>query len=245
MKLCDIHTHILPSIDDGPATIQETVEIIKLSRIQNVCNIVATPHKKDVNESGTIGKIQQLITELRSIIVHDGLDINILLGMENHVDDKLPEDIKKGNALSINNSRFILVEMPYTTDLGDSEQNLLNVQKLGYVPIIAHPERMEIFQKDHGLLRKFVGNGMLTQITSGSLIGKFGDDAKTYAESIFTEDIGHVLSSDTHMTAGWRAPDLLQGYELLKGVLGIRKATHIVCTNPLNIINNSAVIKFR
>ncbi|GIS65186.1 MAG: hypothetical protein CM1200mP3_14340 [Chloroflexota bacterium] len=68
MKLCDIHTHILPSIDDGPDTIQETVEIIKLSRMQNVFNIVATPQKKDVNESGTIGKIQQLITELRSKI---------------------------------------------------------------------------------------------------------------------------------------------------------------------------------
>ena len=75
--------------------------------------------------------------------------------------------------MSINNSRFILVEMPYTTDLGDSEQNLLNVQKLGYVPVIAHPERMDIFQRDPGLLRKFVCNGMLTQITSGSLIGKF------------------------------------------------------------------------
>ena len=223
---------------------QETVEIIKLSRSQHVFNIVATPHKKDVNESGTILKIRELIMELKSIIVHEGLGVNILLGMENHVDHKLPEDIKNGNALSINKSRFILVEMPYTNNLGDSEENLLNVQKLGYVPVIAHPERMDIFQMDPELLRKFVGHGMLTQITSGSLIGKYGDDAKTYAESIFKEGIGHVLSSDTHMADGWRAPDLLQGYDLLKGVIGIRRATQIVHTNPINIINNSSIIKF-
>ena len=70
MKLCDIHTHILPSIDDGPDTIEETVEIIKLSRIQNVFNIVATPHKKDVNESGTIGKIQEHSKTIRQIHEH-------------------------------------------------------------------------------------------------------------------------------------------------------------------------------
>lgn len=244
MNMCDIHTHILPGIDDGPDTMEETLEIIKIFCQQQVFNIVATPHKKDVNEGGAIGKIQDLIIEINSLLSNDGLEVNILLGMENHLDEKLAVDIKNGNALPINKSRFILVEMPYVGQLGTSEENLLNVQNLGYVPIIAHPERMDIFQNDPELLRKFVGDGMLTQITSGSLIGKFGDDAKLYAESIFKEGIGHILSSDTHMADGWRAPDILRGYELLKRAVGIDKATHIVSTNPLNIINNSSVIKF-
>ena len=121
------------------------------------------------------------------------------------------------------------------------EDVLGQIQEIGLVPIIAHPERMELFQCDPKLLFKLVNSGLVTQITSGSVYGKFGAKAQRFTEQMLRCNLGHILASDTHMSKGSRSPDLLKGYFEVSRIVGRDAAKGMVSTLPRAILDNEAL----
>ena len=109
----DLHAHILPGVDDGPAVIEDSVAIARISADNGTRVILATPHRKDITEFSSVGYIRKLMGEVQRHIDEERIALTLALGMENHIDATLPDDFAAGKALAMNGSRYILVEMPF------------------------------------------------------------------------------------------------------------------------------------
>ena len=238
ITLYDLHAHLLPAIDDGPGKIEETLEIIRISSEQGVDSILATPHRKDVSESYSVAYVEKLLCKVNDLASEHGYSAKVLLGMENHLDPDLPFDINEGRALQMNYGKYILVEMPWSGRPDFLEDTLTEVQSMDLIPVIAHPERMELFQKDPLLLFNLVDKGMLTQITASSVFGKFGGRARRFAEDIIRNNLGHILASDTHMATGPRRPELLKGFKSVERLHGSEIGNMMVNSAPRAILEN-------
>ncbi|MAU65196.1 MAG: hypothetical protein CL882_04150 [Dehalococcoidia bacterium] len=239
MKIYDLHNHLLPSVDDGPGDINESLEIVRISSDQNIEFILATPHRKDVTELHSVAHIKKLTDQINDISLEKGYLTKIKLGMENHIDITLPEDIRTGYALTMNYGPYILLEMPWDETRKEKyiDDVLDEVKEMGLIPVIAHPERMEIFKNNYGYLKELVGRGMLMQLTSSSLYGKFGSEAKVFSHEILKDGFCHIIASDTHMAFGQREQDLINGFETAKKLIGQEAARELVSDNPRILLN--------
>ena len=238
----DLHAHILPGIDDGARTPKET---LKISRVAARCGtkaILATPHRKDVTENWSVEHLRRLIEDMNAQNRKKGVELSLLLGMENHLSQDLPDEIEAGRALTMNNSRYILVEMPFFGRPDWVEGTLSRVQDQGLTPVLAHPERIEAFQQDPDLLADFIERGMLSQITAGSVVGTWGGQVKRFTHELLRSGMAHVMASDTHAPAGRRSPNLGIGIETAAGFVGLHAATVMVTDTPKAILDNRPVV---
>ena len=231
----DLHSHILPGVDDGPAQIEDSIEIARIAAANGTRTILATPHRKDVTELSSVGHIRELTAELRHRIASENIPLALALGMENHIDDALPEDAAAGKALTMNGSRYILVEMPFFGSIEEHdyvEDALQGLQAQELVPVFAHPERIEAFQLKPALLERYIGMGMLSQITRGSLLGHWGDEVRQFSLELLSNGMAHILSSDTHSPYPPRTPELGEALRITSEIVGRQRATAMVNDTP-------------
>ena len=203
--------------------------------------VLATPHRKDVTEESSVAHIRRLIADMNAQNAEHGIDISLVLGMENHLDDTLPAEIDAGRALPMNGSRYILVEMPFFGRPDFIEGTLFEVQEMGLTPVLAHPERIEAFQQDVGLLANFVERGMISQITSGSVVGTWGEAVQRFTHELLEMGLAHVMASDTHSPTGLRSPKLGVGIEAAADIVGMDRVMAMVVDTPLAILEDRVV----
>ncbi len=237
----DLHAHILPGVDDGPAEMDESVEMARLAAKGGTRIILATPHRKDVTEGSSVSHIRDLVQDLNHKIRDGAFAVSVVLGMENHLDQDLPLDVAKGRALPMNGSRYILVEMPFFGRPAYVEEVLFQLQSDGLTPVLAHPERIEAFQRDPELLAKFVGKGMLSQVTARSLVGQWGPEVKRFAEHLLAGGLAHLLASDAHTPGAPRPPTLEHGVRAAALLLGREAADKMVRETPLAILEDRPI----
>jgi protein-tyrosine phosphatase len=236
----DLHAHILPGVDDGSRTPEETLEMSRVAAETGTKIILATPHRKDVTEDWSVGHLRRLIADMNAQNAEHSIDVSLVLGMENHLDEALPSEIDAGRALPMNGSRYILVEMPFFGRPDYIERTLVEVQDMGLTPVLAHPERIEAFQEDVELLASFVEYGMLSQVTSGSVVGTWGDEVKMFTHELLDRRLAHVMASDTHSATGLRSPKLGVGMEVAASIVGVDYAKAMVVGTPLAILEDRA-----
>jgi protein-tyrosine phosphatase len=239
--LFDLHSHILPDVDDGPKTVEATLEMAKAAAEGGTAVMLATPHRKDVTENSSVEHLRDLLADVSRRMGEDGTDLTLVLGMENHLDMDLPAEVSSGRALPMNGSRYILVEMPFFGRPNYIEDVLFQLQLQGTVPVLAHPERIEAFQREPDLLVRFVERGMLSQITAGSVVGHFGGRARRFTNTLLRRRLVHVIASDTHFPRGPRSPDLLRGVAAAARIVGEERARAMVVDTPKAILDDRAI----
>lgn len=188
----DLHNHLLYGIDDGSRNYQESIEILSNLEKEGVTAVVVTPHYiiGSIYNSNNIEK-EELLKELQK-----ETKINIYLGNEVYIDNKIIDEIKKGNISTINNSRYLLVELPLNIRLECAKDILFNLRNEGYIPIIAHPERYHYISLDE--LVKYIDMGCLLQGNITSLDDKYGKKARHNLELFLKKNMIHVIGSDVH-----------------------------------------------
>lgn len=237
----DLHAHILPGVDDGAKTPEDTLEMVRVAADHATRVIVATPHQKDITENWSVPHIRRLLGEVNTQIESGGLDVTLLLGMENHLALDLPDELSSGRALTIADSRYVLVELPFFGRPNYAEEVLFQLQVQGFAPVIAHPERIELFQLDPEILKSFVIQGMLSQVTAGSIVGHFGERVRRFTDTLLRRGLVHVIASDTHAPGGPRSPRLPAGVAAAAKVVGVERAQAMVVDTPRAIIYNLPV----
>ena len=241
IDIYDIHNHLLPGVDDGPKEFSEAIKICKIAESQNTKSVIVTPHRKDVSENLSVQIIKDLVLEINQTLKADKVDIEIKLGMENHIDLGLMKDVKEAKALTLNESEYILVEMPWEGRLPYLEEIIGDLLSYGLTPVIAHPERMKLFEVEPNLLFDFVQMGCLSQLTASSLYGKFGNAALNNSIEIMKQGLVHIIASDTHMAKGQRCYDMELGFTNAKRMVGIQTAARLFSTNPLSVMENQKI----
>jgi protein-tyrosine phosphatase len=234
--LYDLHAHILPELDDGATSEAVTLEMAAVAAQSGTRVLVATPHMKDVNELSSVDTATALRAEMAQKIKSDGTDLELVMGMENHVVPELPQMFRDGRALPINDTQYALIEMPFFGHSNYLEETLFEVQLLGITPLLAHPERIEVVQQRPEILTDFVEKGMLSQITAGSLLGYFGSNVKRFTEDLVRNELVHVIASDCHFPDGPRSPKLSAGLEAAAELVGKERASQMVNEVPRAIV---------
>ena len=234
--MIDIHTHILPSIDDGPETIEESIELCKVAANDGIKKIVATPHSNNGVYEPKSAEIIKAVDALNTQLVVQQIDIDILPGAEIHISEGLVESVKNGDVLTINNGgKFILLELPFAFVPPGTDKFIFNLKVNGIIPIIAHAERISTFQRKPELVEQLVTIGARVQINANCLTKRANRGERKCAEWLLKKRLVHFIASDTHSLRG-RPPILSEAVESASRIVGEEEAMALVCRNPELII---------
>jgi len=196
--MVDIHSHIIPGIDDGAKNMEMTLEMIKNAEREGTREIIATPHYLLEYGEATIEEVKNHVKKLNEILEDEKINVKVYSGQEVYFTEKIIEDYMSGNIGTLNDSRYMLIEFP----MDKFEENIFDVlyelQVRNIVPIIAHPERYKPFMKTPTLINDFINQGYLFQVNSGSIEGKFGENVRKTAEIFLTNNIYNFIGSDAH-----------------------------------------------
>jgi protein-tyrosine phosphatase len=194
----DLHTHILPGIDDGVRTLGESIEFALAATRRGVTALAATPHVRDDFPTGSETMLR-LVAEVREAVRSEGIGLEILSGGEIALEqlDLLDEEELRSFGLA-GNPHYLLLEFPYHGWPLALQPWVVRLLRRGIRPVIAHPERNADVQADPDRLNAIVGAGALVQITGASLTGALGRSARLAARSLIRAGNGHLLASDDH-----------------------------------------------
>lgn len=201
--MIDIHSHILFGIDDGCSNILESITLLDKMWRKGITDVILTPHYiKNTKFSADNLKKKDCLEELRNEIKRRDIGINIYLGNEIYIDDDIIE-LLQVEAMSLNGSRYVLIELPLNNKYPFLEDVICQLLKRGMIPVIAHPERYKEYFDDIDFFSKMVEMGCLFQGNLGSLFGIYGKKSKRQLEKLLRNDFIHFLGNDIHHNMRW------------------------------------------
>jgi protein-tyrosine phosphatase len=197
--LIDLHTHVLPGIDDGPKTIEGSLALARAAAADGTRVMVATPHVNwhHHNDAATIAR---LTGELNERLRLEGIAVEICTGAE--IAMTRAEDIEPGEleCLRLGGGPWVLLEPPFTPIVTGLDGVVAALQSAGHRVVLAHPERCPALHREPELLESLVRSGVLTSVTAGSLVGRFGGQVRRFARRLLEQGLVHNVASDAHDT---------------------------------------------
>lgn len=211
VQMIDLHSHVLPGIDDGPATVEESIALVRAAEAAGIQTIVATPHVswRYPNDATSIDAAFQLLSDRLDA---DETSVSVLRGAE--IAATSVAELKAGELrrLTLGGSRSLLLEPPFTPVITGFDDIARSLMSDGYEIVIAHPERCPAFHHDIEMLKRLVGAGARTSITAGSLSGRFGATVRRLSLRLLDEQLVHNVASDAHDLRG-RPPGIASDIE--------------------------------
>ena len=201
MSYIDLHNHILPGLDDGPAGMEESIMLAQAMVKAGFSQVTATPHCFEGVPPKAL--IEERLAELQEELRKNKIALQVLPGAEHILEPELPQRFEEGAVLTLNRSRFLLVELPAFQPLPPYTGELIFELRLrGCYPILAHPERIDALQRDPGRLYRLVCAGALSQLTLGSITGLMGSAAARASALFMANKLCHFLATDAHSMKG-------------------------------------------
>ena len=195
----DLHCHLLPGIDDGSSSMEESIALIKKMSEQGVKEILLTPHYIENSKYDCNNKDKKTyLATLKNRLKEEKIDITLYLGNEVFFTSNFVELLKKKEISSLNDSKYILFEFPMHEHYKSSQESLLKLISRGYVPILAHPERYKKFLENPDIAEEYLRMGVLLQGNFPSLFGKYGKGPKKLLKYYIKKGWISFLGSDTH-----------------------------------------------
>jgi protein-tyrosine phosphatase len=241
--MIDIHAHILPGLDDGAKTVEDSMRMIRQAVDAGVEVICATPHILDNVTPSLQEKINRSFQLLRSRVEKNELKIKLVFGSEIYIRQDL-HSLSRFDFFSLNQSgKYVLMELP----LGHFPPNVDRLaHKLlleGITPVIAHPERSIAEESQLKAVERLTCLGALMQINAGSLLGHFGRQPEKAARYLLREDIAHVMASDAHDPGPRSVAVLRQAFDEACRLVGETKTKELVVYNPSKILSGEGLLR--
>lgn len=197
--MIDIHSHVLPCVDDGPKSLAGSVAIVQKLISQGVTDIIATPHYVvDTNYVSPKAQNQRVLAVVKKALEKEGVRINIFLGNEIYIDGNILPLLKNRRISTLADSEYLLVELPLDDEYQNYKDILRDLMDAGYKIILAHPERYEIVQKDFEVAEELYKMGVLFQCNIASIVGKYGKKAKKSVKKMIKKKMVFTFGSDIH-----------------------------------------------
>ncbi len=235
--MIDIHCHILPEVDDGPKSWETAEAMCRMAAEDGIEHMVATPHANDRFYFDR-AYLQQLLDALQRRI---GAKPRLSLGCDFHLSyENMQSALEMPEKYCIASSRYLLVEfsnssIPHRIDLWFAQM----IEK-GRVPIITHPERNPLLQKDQKAILYWIEQGCTVQVTASALSGGWGGRAGEVARSLLRQNAVHFLATDAHDSQR-RVPVLSEAKRVVAGEFGAEMARTLVERNPRAVIDDTEI----
>jgi protein-tyrosine phosphatase len=228
----DLHTHILPGVDDGIRTEDDAVEFSRVAASDGVTTLVATPHCKDGFFENGRTAVLAAVDRLGARLREEGVALTLVPGAEVYIAPDLVERVRDGRAPTLaDNGKTLLLELSLSQYPMDLENLVFGLRLAGLIVLFAHPERIRYFQEDVRRWESVVRLGAYGQITTGSVLGTFGEDAQEFAKLALRKGLVHVLASDAHNLRG-RPPVMSRALEAVAAMVGDEEARRMAIDRP-------------
>lgn len=197
--MIDLHSHIIWNVDDGSKSEEMTVQMLKTAEESGTSKIVATPHFFSGYFTVSREEIKEKVEKVKALAKENNINIEIYQGQEVYYSERILEQYEEGLIGTINDSRYMLIELPMREfSITEILDNLYELQLKGIIPVIAHPERYHKFIKEPKLINKFIEEGFLFQLNAGSIAGDFGKDVKNATKLFIEHRVYNFIGSDAH-----------------------------------------------
>lgn len=233
--MVDIHTHIIPNVDDGSKSVEDTFTLFKEAEKAGFTDIILTPHYiKEYYETDT--EIREFwVKSLQKTLDKLEIPINVYIGNEIYICEDMDKLIFENKVSCLNNSKYVLFELPINSNVKYLDQIIFRIFNLGKIPIIAHPERYSFIQNDIPYAKKLHEKGVLFQSNYGSILGLYGKEAQKTIEKLLRQDLISFMASDVHKP-GTIYSAIEESKEKIEKIIGTQKLEKLTIINPKKII---------
>lgn len=231
----DVHCHILPGVDDGAKTMEESIELIRKEYEDGVRSIVLTPHFRRGMFEPKMEQIYEAFEALTFAVRR--MNLKLYLGCEYHVNMNMAEDLIEGRRPTMAGSSFVLCEFSSEDKAAYINERCYQLISSGFTPILAHIERYPALTKDFDQIGALTELGCRMQVNAGSILGRDGFGTKRFCKKLIEEDLLDFIGSDAH-DRKVRPPLLGACAELLEKKYGADYARTIMCSNPSEIVEH-------
>jgi protein-tyrosine phosphatase len=193
----DLHCHVLPGIDDGPDTIEGSLELARAAAAAGTSTLVATPHVSS-RYANTADSIATLHAEVSERLARERVPLELRCGAEiaiSRIAELEPEELAR---LGLGGGPYLLLEPPYAPVVTGLDSIVRSVLDRGHRVVLAHPERCPGFHRHPAMLAELVNEGALTSLTAASLTGRFGETVRRFAMRMLEKGLAHNVTSDAH-----------------------------------------------
>lgn len=232
--MVDIHSHILPGIDDGAQDAGECAEMLRIAHAAGTTHLVATPHADFRFQYDPCGA-RRLLDEARAW-APPGLELS--LGCDFHMmHENIARALESPRLFTLNASRYLLVELSDIVIFPNTGDEFSRLEQAGLRIIVSHPERNPLLRQRPSLLQQWVEQGRLLQVTASALTGLWGSAVKKFALRLLAEGQVHFIASDAHGARG-RPPRLDEARRLVEKSYGEEYARQLFETNPRAVVED-------
>ena len=237
--MIDFHSHILPQTDDGAISIEETINILKEAKRVGFSKVISTSHYLEGYYESDENERNDLLNKIKQ----ENVGIELYLGSEIYVSENMLEFLKEKKASSINNSRYVLFELPMGNETVLAKEMIYRLIENNYVPIIAHPERYSYVQDNPEYVNELLDMGAMFQSNYGSIIGLYGKKAEKTVKKLLKENLVQFLGSDVHREERVYIfmPKILKK---LKKIISSEKLKELTEINPQKVLDNGEFGEF-
>ncbi len=238
--MIDFHTHILPNIDDGSRSIEETFNLIKEAKNVGFEAIISTSHYIEEYYETNAPEREVWINAIYENLQAKNIDINLYLGNEIYLSENIIKLLEEGKASTINDTSYVLFEMPLNAEPMNLYDVIYEMMQYKLVPILAHPERYSFVQKEPELIYDLIEKGVLMQANFGSILGIYGEKAQIIVRKFFESNMIHFLGTDVHRQNSIypKVPEAL--VEITK-IIGDEKVKELTKINPRLVLHNKKI----
>ena len=240
--MIDIHSHILPGVDDGSPSLASSLEMARLALESGVDAMIATPHcnRPAGEEMLWADALARRTDELSAALAEERVPLRLYAGMEIFGMPDTADKLRDGRLCTLASSRYPLIEFPFHDYGLEATELLSRVLDLGLRPIVAHPERYRYAQEEPRLLNLWADMGCLLQVNRGSLLGRFGPRAEALGSSLVARGFAAFVASDAH-TSVVRTPWMRDVQELLRREYSHRSARLLLEENAERVLRNETI----
>lgn len=236
--MIDIHSHILPGIDDGASSLEVALRMAKIAIADGIFVMACTPHITPGMYPNTSASINVAIDAFRLALIEADVPLTLVAGADAQICPGLLDDLIAGKVPTLNGGRYFLLEPPHHVAPPRFKETVQQFIDAGYVPIITHPERLTWISSYYEILKDLVVVGAWIQITAGSLLGQFGVAAERWGMQMLKDGVVHVIASDAHSDRQ-RKPEMRRAFDVALHVMGRSEADQMVNGRPSAALRNA------
>ena len=235
--MIDVHSHILPGIDDGSSSYEESIEILKEAKEAGFDEIISTSHYYLNEYTGNEKKRKELLNKLNE---DENNEVRLHLGSEIYVCSSIPDLIEQKEASTMNCSKYVLFEIHLRGECPELKNVIIDLQSKGYKLILAHPERYEIFQKNPSRVEEILDLGVYLQSNFLSILGEYGKAAQKTVELFLKHDMISFLGTDVHREKRY-FPRVKEASEKIIDIIGQDCFDILTNENPKLLLENKEI----
>ena len=240
MEFIDIHSHILPGVDDGAQSIKESLEMLNIAHNNAIGTIILTPHNKPARHNIHTSGMEERMERLRKLLEASGIQIHLVGGNELYYRNGLVEEICSGMARTMADSQYVLLEFGPMESYEYLRSGLYELLSGGYFPILAHIERYQCLFEQFSKIEELIDMGVYLQVNAGSIMGDFGFQTKRFTRKLLKRRMIHFIATDAHNTEN-RAPNLKSCAEYVIRKYGKEYAEELLLKNPKHVLENEII----